>query len=148
MHELATESAPTAVVPPRLRLVSRDVRTRVLLADDDPDLRRLVSLTLRRAGYDVVEAADGVELLDRIEATIAKRDHFGVIVADVNMPGLTGLDVLAALRCTSWTTPVILITAFGDPATKAEADDLGATVLDKPLDLDGLRTAVRAAIDR
>lgn len=148
MHELATESAETAVAPPRLRLVSRDVRTRVLLADDDPDLRRLLSLTLRRAGYEVVEAADGVELLDRIEATIAKRDYFGVIVADVNMPGLTGLDVLAALRCTSWTTPVILITAFGDPATKAEADDLGATVLDKPLDLDGLRTAVRAAVER
>lgn len=148
MHELATETAQTPLAPPRLRLVSRDVRTRVLLADDDPDLRRLLSLTLRRAGYDVIEAADGVELLDRLEATIAKRDYFGVIVADVNMPGLTGLDVLAALRCTSWTTPVILITAFGDPATKAEADDLGATVLDKPLDLDALRLAVRAAVDR
>ncbi len=148
MYEPATESQAMLLVPPRLRLVSRDVRTRVLLADDDPDLRGLLSLTLRRAGYDVVEAADGVELLDRSEATIAKRDYFGVIVADVNMPGLTGLDVLAALRCTSWTTPVILITAFGDPATKAEADDLGATVLDKPLDLDGLRIAVRAAVDR
>jgi DNA-binding response OmpR family regulator len=148
MHELATESHGTFLAPPRLRLVARDVRARVLLADDDPDLRGLLSLTLRRAGYDVVEAADGVELLDRIEATIAKRDYFAVIVADVHMPGLTGLDVLAALRCTSWTTPVILITAFGDPATKAEADDLGATVLEKPLDLDGLRTAVRAAVER
>ncbi|MCW5890478.1 MAG: response regulator [bacterium] len=148
MHELATEPTQPPLAPPRLRLVSRDVRTRVLLADDDPDLRRLLSLTLRRAGYDVVEAGDGVELLDRLESTVAKRDYFGVIVADVNMPGLTGLDVLAALRCTSWTTPVILITAFGDPATKAEADDLGAMLLDKPLDLDALRVAVRAAVDR
>jgi CheY-like chemotaxis protein len=120
-------------------------RRQVLVAEDDPSLRRLIVTVLRDAGYDVVEAADGPELLERIEA-LAKRqvpsDAF-VVVSDVKMPGLTGLDVLAILRCASARTPVVLITAFGDAETHAEARELGAVrVLDKPFDLDVLRAVV------
>jgi CheY-like chemotaxis protein len=120
----------------------------VLLAEDDPDMRRLVAATLRHAGHKVTEVCDGIEILDRIETTIWGDRHrlFDVIVSDISMPGLTGLDVLAALRCARWTTPVILITAFGDSENRAEAEELGVTaVLDKPLDQHALCAAVAAA---
>jgi FixJ family two-component response regulator len=63
------------------------------------------------------------------------------------MPGLTGLEVLAGLRKRDQSTPVILITAFGDEQTHAEAKRLGATaVIDKPFDTADLLTAVRRAL--
>jgi CheY-like chemotaxis protein len=120
----------------------------VLVAEDDPDMRRLVAALLRGAGHKVAEARDGMEILDRIESTIwAERPElFDVIVSDISMPGLSGLDVLAALRCTHFSTPVILITAFGDDDTREEARELGAAeFLDKPFDPDALRTAVARA---
>ena len=124
-------------------------RRRVLVAEDDADMRRLVATVLRMAGHKVVEAKDGMEVLDRLESTIwsERPDLFDVIVSDIQMPGLSGLDVLASLRCAYWNTPVVLITAFGDDETRAEALDLGAAaVLDKPLDPTSLRAAVLTAV--
>jgi DNA-binding response OmpR family regulator len=93
-----------------------------------------------------VEAEDGVALLANIETTLTlrrERAHSFLIVADIRMPGLTGLDVLAILRCANCTTPVILITAFGDEATHAEGRELGAAaVFDKPFNVEDLRSAV------
>ena len=123
---------------------------RILVAEDDVHMRRLIAATLRTAGYRVVEASDGAEVLERIESTIWGDRHglFGAIVADMNMPALTGLDVLAALRCAEIDTPFILVTAFGDEGVRAEAKWLGATaVLDKPFGLDDLRSSVRSALD-
>ena len=124
-------------------------KANVLVAEDDPDMRRLVAAVLRGAGHRVVEATDGLQILDRIDSTICSaRPHlFDVIVTDVHMPGLSGLDVLAALRCTRWTTPVILITAFGDEETRSEARALGAIdILDKPFNPDNLKIAVIRAL--
>ncbi len=120
----------------------------VLLAEDDPDMRRLVAARLRRAGHKVAEASDGAEVLARMESSIwtERQDLFDVIVSDVNMPGVSGLDLLAALRGGRWTTPVVLITAFDDRATRVLARALGAAaVLAKPLDPDALQRAVTAA---
>ena len=124
-------------------------KANVLVAEDDPDMRRLVAAVLRAAGHRVVEATDGMQILDRIESTIwSARPHlFDVIVTDVHMPGLSGLDVLAALRCTRWTTPVILITAFGDEETRSEARALGAIdILDKTFNPENLKIAVIRAL--
>ena len=123
-------------------------KQRILVADDDPDMRALVASVLRRGGYDVVEACSGMEAIDHIAPTVwAKRDGFKAIVSDVYMPDLTGLDLLAALRCTRLETPVILMTAFGDEEVHAEARSLGATaVLNKPFDLDELHAAVQKAM--
>ena len=125
-------------------------RRLVLLAEDDPAFRRLIASVLAEEGYEVIEAADGPSLLAQIESTLNVRreraDSF-LIVADIRMPGLTGLDVLAILRCANRTTPVILITAFGDEATHAEGRELGAVaVLDKPFNVQELRTAVVGAM--
>jgi CheY-like chemotaxis protein len=119
-------------------------RRLVLLAEDDPAFRLLIASVLEQEGYEVVEAADGLALLANIEATLRREraDSF-LIVADIRMPGLTGLDVLAILRCANWATPVILITAFGDEATHAEGQELGAAaVLDKPFNVEELRSTV------
>jgi DNA-binding response OmpR family regulator len=94
----------------------------------------------------VIEARDGQELLLAIERLKAGSVRPAMVVSDVRMPGYSGLDLLAILRCASWTLPVVLITAFGDEDTHAEARELGAiAVLDKPFDLDDLRAVVRAA---
>jgi DNA-binding response OmpR family regulator len=121
-------------------------RRLVLLAEDDAAFRRLIASVLREDGYEVLEAEDGVALLANIEATLTLRreraDTF-LVVADIRMPGLTGLDVLAILRCANSTTPVILITAFGDEATHVEGRELGAVaVFDKPFNVEELRSAV------
>lgn len=118
----------------------------ILVAEDDAALRAFLVQVLRRDGYEVVEAGDGAAALDRIGLS---RPGSGeprmpdMLITDVRMPGLTGLEVLAGLRRADWATPVILITAFGDWRTLAEASRLGAAaVFAKPFDVDDLRTAV------
>ena len=87
---------------------------------------------------------DGARLIDTLRAARATGRIPDLVVSDVRMPGQTGLDVVRTLRSWGWTTPVILITAFGDESTKCEAQSAGATVLfSKPFDLDDLRTAVQ-----
>ena len=122
-------------------------RARVLVAEDDAPLRGLIAGALQDEGYEVVEAKDGIELLANIEAALVRERHpCFVVVADVHMPGLTGLDVLAILRCSFVPAPVIIITAFGDEETRAEAWELGASaVFDKPFELEELRAAVLEA---
>jgi len=119
---------------------------RILLAEDDVEMRRLLAATLRRDGYEVIEAADGIELRRLVELHLLdNREHPAVdlVITDIRMPGQSGLRVLAGLRSEDWATPVLLITAFGDEATHAEAKRMGAAaVFDKPFDLDDLRTAV------
>ena len=120
---------------------------RVLLAEDDPELRKLLAAILRKDGFDVIEARDGADLLSKLEAlaaepTAAQPD---VIVSDIRMPGYTGLDVLWALRKGNCRIPVILMTAFGTSDTREEAIRLGAdTILNKPLDPESLVTMVRS----
>ncbi|AUX42342.1 transcriptional regulator [Sorangium cellulosum] len=117
---------------------------RVLLAEDDRELRRLLASALRRDGYEVLEARDGNHLLELMgEALVSGGAPPDVVVSDIRMPGKSGLELLSGLRRDDWTTPVVLITAFGDPETHAEAYRLGAdVVLDKPLDVDDLLVVV------
>lgn len=119
---------------------------RLLLAEDDFELRELLASVLRADGHDVVEARDGIELWDLLTRNgVGQSDAtpFSVIVSDVRMPGLSAFDVLSKLRLELATVPVILITAFGDQTTHSRALHLGASrVFDKPFDCDELREAV------
>ena len=120
----------------------------VILAEDDREMRMMVATTLRRDGWDVVEAVDGTDLLACVaRVTNARNDsRHCILVSDVRMPGLSGLDALERLPQLGWTGGIILITAFGDEATHVRARELGAsTVLDKPFDLDALCDAIRHA---
>jgi DNA-binding NtrC family response regulator len=135
-------STPTENDPPR----THDRHAEALVAEDDDDMRRLVVQTLRDEGFHVVAAKSGWELLGHIaDRMLARGGHpLDLIVTDVRMHGVTGLEVLAGLREHDWATPVILMTAFGDRELHAEARRLGAlAVVDKPFELDALRKLVR-----
>lgn len=122
---------------------------RVLVAEDDPEMRRLVCRALRRVGYRVVEVEDGRALVNTLIRCVKDTPEQlpDLIISDVRMPGCTGLEVLARMRRVEWSTPVILITAFGDMETHSEAHRLGAArVLDKPFDVDELCSAARTLV--
>jgi DNA-binding response OmpR family regulator len=116
---------------------------RVLLAEDDAEMRALIAEALRSDGHEVVEVSDGWQLLQSLATrSLPSDDDAGIdlLISDIRMPGKNGLDVLAGMRWADWPMPVILITAFGDAKTHAEARRLGAAaVFDKPFELDDLR---------
>ena len=114
----------------------------VLVVDDEPDLRALVAIALRRAGLDVREAASGEEGL-----AIIHQELVDLVVLDISMPGLSGLDVVRTLRqqLGTATLPVILVTGSGDQGSVLEGMDAGATdFLPKPVRLDELVARARA----
>jgi CheY-like chemotaxis protein len=119
----------------------------VLLADDDPEMRRMLARALRKWGYSVLEAHDGAHLAALLD-TLVLRERDGplqidVVVSDVRMPGASGLQSLAHVRRAGGAVPMILMTAFGDPELHLEARQLGAAaVFDKPFDVDDLCTAI------
>lgn len=119
---------------------------RVLLAEDDEDIRELLATALREDGFDVVEFEDGFELLDYLSSALpgdAVLPRPAIIISDIRMPGHSGLEVLERLRDADPDTPVILISAFADREVQREAKRLGAEiVLRKPVDIDELRRLV------
>jgi len=111
---------------------------RVLLAEDDRQMRSLLASALRSEGYTVTECHDGDQVVDRI-VTPSHEVDFDLIISDVRMPGHTGLEVLDAGRQLAGFPPMILITAFGSESLHARARRLGAVaVFDKPFDIDDL----------
>lgn len=127
-------------------LERRRSQPRIALGEDDAEMRRVLVGRLRDNGYEVVEAENGLDLLDALASTARDQGkaEFDLIVSDIRMPEMTGLRFLAELRKHDRTTPVILITAFGDAVTRAEAYRLGAgAVLDKPFELDEFCRLVR-----
>lgn len=125
-------------------------RARLLLAEDDFELRELMAHVLRANGHEVVEAQNGEELWSLLHADLVNGgENFALVVSDVRMPGLTAFDVLSRLQQWLRDTPVILITAFGDQTTHVRALRLGACrVLDKPFDCDDLCAAVLEALEQ
>ncbi len=122
-------------------------KSRLLLAEDDFELRELLACVLRADGHDVVEARDGNELWTMLSED--GREPFALVVSDVRMPGLTAFDVLSRLQRSLADTPVILITAFGDQTTHLRALRLGASrIFDKPFDCDDLRAAVHETLNQ
>jgi len=117
---------------------------RILLADGDPEVRRLIALTLTKDGHQVVEAADGSALLEAIAALVIDgRRSFDVIVSAQAMPGLPGVSVLAGLRSRGRRTAFVLMT--GNPVVQGQARRLGAVVLERPFDQDTIRRAIERA---
>src|SRR6202035_1058912 len=101
-------------------MTTYDGRT-VLIADDDPRLRKLLVYTLQRANFHVVSAADGLSALET--ARQIKPDLF---VLDVGMPGMNGIEVCRQLRAEQVITPILMLTGFGSEAEKVAGLDAGA----------------------
>jgi DNA-binding response OmpR family regulator len=118
----------------------------VLVADDEEDIRALVAFRLKRAGYEVITAADGAEAL-----TLATDRLPDVIVLDMMMPKATGLEVTRTLRGQDTTKdiPVILLTARAQEADVARGFEAGADdYVKKPFSPQDLQTRVQALLER
>jgi CheY-like chemotaxis protein len=116
---------------------------RILLAEDDVEMRRVLIEALRQDHYEIIEVDSGVALLDQVTRAKTQAELPALIVSDVRMPGMSGLAVVGAIRARGFRIPIILITAFSTEDTLNEAFRVGATaVLSKPFDLDDLRAAV------
>lgn len=118
-------------------------RLSILVIDDEPALREVLSVRINSWGYSVRAAADTVEAQAEIE-----REKPDLIVSDVILPGMSGVDFLRQLRTIDRNIPVILITAHGNIDAAVEAMKAGASdFLTKPIDYETLRALLDAAAD-
>lgn len=117
--------------------------TRVLVVDDEAPIRRAMAANLKARGYDVDLAASGEEAL-----TLAARHHPDVVLLDLGLPGLDGLDVIDGLR--GWTqVPIVVLSARDTERDKVAALDAGADdYVSKPFGMDELLARLRAAVRR
>ena len=115
----------------------------ILIVDDDAGQRRILEFWLKEEGYAVVTAADGVAGLEAFE-----NKSPALVISDIRMPGLSGLEMLGRIKAVSPDTPVILITAFGTVSDAVDAMKLGAAdyVL-KPVNPDELKLYVQRALE-
>ena len=96
----------------------------ILIVDDSPSVRRMVSMTLQQAGYTVAEAVDGAKGLEA-----AKARRYDMVITDQNMPNMTGLELLQNIRQNSGCTdmPVLMVTAEGLKENVLEAVKAGVS---------------------
>ena len=117
------------------------MKSTVLVVEDEEKLRRVVELQLKTAGFEVEQAGTAEEALKLA-------DRADVIVTDLRLPGISGLELLASLRRQDSHTPVIVMTAFGTIETAVDAMKAGAVdFLPKPFSLDHLMTVVNKALE-
>ncbi|WP_434970333.1 response regulator [Microbacterium sp. bgisy207] len=116
---------------------------KILIADDDPQLVRALRITLTAHGYDVVTAGDGAAAV-----VLAAQTHPDVVLLDLGMPNLGGVEVIAALR--GWTqAPIMVVSGRTGSADKVEALDAGADdYVTKPFQIDELLARLRALARR
>ena len=117
---------------------------RILIVDDEPNVRLNYRITLELEGYEVHETGVSTEALKKV-----KVDKFDLVILDMRMPRMGGLDLLAAMRAQRVTTPAIIITAFSDVPNAVRAIQLGASdFLQKPLRPEDLRRVVHEVLTR
>ena len=114
---------------------------RILVADDEPNLRRVLSAILVRAGYKVSQAADGAEALEVLD------DSIDVVITDLKMPRVDGMAILRRVSVERPDIPVIMITAFGSVDNAVAAVKAGAfDYIEKPFEQEQIRQIVEKAV--
>jgi CheY-like chemotaxis protein len=112
---------------------------RILVVDDEDGFRRSLAFKLRRLHSAVVEeAASGSAALEILEDH-SEEEGFNLILMDLSMPGMTGMEAYREIRRRGVDTPVILMSAYSTPENEEEAQTLGVTLLAKPIDKETLR---------
>ncbi len=111
----------------------------VMIVEDDAAIRRLYSFLLTGSGYNVIEADDGQMALDKLAAQTCD-----LIITDMNMPRMGGIELTRSLRARNSETYVIMVTAYGTPDTEREAIKTGVNeYITKPFDFEELEGRVR-----
>lgn len=117
--------------------------SRVMVVDDDPHIRELVSVFLQREGFEMIEAADGVEALSKLESTSAD-----LVILDIMMPNMDGWELCRELR-DLYDIPLLMLTAKGETAQKIKGFELGTDdYLVKPFEPAELVVRVKALLKR
>jgi len=118
--------------------------SKILIVDDEPVIRSTLREILEYEKYEIEEAADAKKALEMLE-----KQEFKVVLSDIKMPGMNGIEFLEELQKKENDTPVIMITGHGDVETAVEALKKGAfDFIQKPLDLNRLLISVRNAFER
>ena len=127
------------MVSPGARVIGK----RILVVDDEEGLRRVTQLKLQQAGYEASTAADGQSALD-----LLVRHPQDLVITDLKMPGMSGIELLTRIRDEYPEIIVILVTAFGTIESAVEAMRLGAfDYLIKPINSDALKLVVSRALE-
>src|SRR3954447_11188395 len=117
---------------------------RILVVDDQELMRDSLAATLTRAGHDVVVCTDGPAAVDRLSAG----GRFELLITDLKMPRMTGIELLAEAKRLRPDLPVVLMTAFATVQTAVEAMKLGAyDYIQKPFDGDEIRLLVERTLE-
>lgn len=116
----------------------------IMIVEDDAATRRLYRFLLRNSGYDVIEAEDGIDALEKLAV-----HDCDVVITDMNMPRMGGIELVRTLRQNQSQVYVILVTAFGTPDTEKNALRAGVNeYLTKPFDFDELERRLQLYFSR
>ena len=119
-------------------------KSRILVIDDEAEIRRSVRMILEYEGYDVVEASSGPE-----GVALAEKESPDLIFLDVKMPGMDGLEALQRIKASNDATPVVIISGHGTVTTAVEATKAGAfDFIEKPLASERVLVTIRNALDQ
>jgi two-component system response regulator AtoC len=122
--------------------MSKIEKKRILAVDDEPNMRRLLEIMLKQAGYQPLLAANGKEALE-----LLAREGADLVVSDLHMPGMDGLGLLSAMQEAGMNTPAIIVTAHAEVETAVAAMKLGAAdYIVRPFDLETLEIAMVRAL--
>jgi two-component system nitrogen regulation response regulator NtrX len=120
------------------------MKARILVVDDEAEIRRSVRMILEYEGYDVMEASSGPE-----GVALAEKESPDLVFLDVKMPGMDGLEALQRIRTVSETLPVVIISGHGTVSTAVEATKAGAfDFIEKPLASERVLLTIRNALDQ
>ncbi|WP_456384485.1 sigma-54-dependent transcriptional regulator [Desulfolithobacter sp.] len=118
--------------------------TSILIVDDERSMREFLGILLKKEGYNTTTAADGKTALE-----LARKQNFDLVVSDIRMPQMSGLELLAALKEEKNDLPVIMITAFASPDDAVTAMKNGAfDYITKPFNVGEIQKVIKAALNR
>ncbi len=117
---------------------------KILIADDDPNLRKVLTIELSGEGFEIQATDSGVRALELIA-----KDEPDVMILDLNMPGLSGLEVLKEIKRLESSVEVIVLTGYATVSTAVEAMKLGACdYVTKPFEVESLKAVIEKAYER
>ena len=139
----AADGRAGASAPADTQNVEGGAKPRILIVDDEPSMREMLRIVLRRDGYDVTVAANGKQAID-----ILQREQVDLLLSDIRMPDLSGVDVLRAAKAANRDLVAFMMTAFASTDTAVEAMRLGAVdYFTKPFSMDEMRLKVRQHLE-
>jgi two-component system response regulator PilR (NtrC family) len=120
------------------------MKTRILVVDDERSMREMLCILLEREGYEAVDAKNGPDALQLFETSL-----FDLVISDIQMPGMNGIEFLARIKKLAPEIPVLMITAFATAEQAVDAIKLGAFhYFTKPFNNDEIRALIRNALEK